>query len=172
MVAKNLWGFSTKKPIVMVQPNSNGSKYSNGAWTFPTHYQCDFGQVWASWKLHEPPFSHLWNGNHTACLPGDLSVVYNNIQYVSTESAWHIISKHWMVYILYIACFPGGPVVKNPMDRGAWQATVHRITRVRHDWATAQQQTLYSLYFTITDQPAHAILQSGCFLFFVFFFMV
>ena len=130
MVAKNLRGFSTKKPIVMVQPNSNSSKYSNGAWTFPTHYQCDFGQVWASWNLHEPPFSHLWNGDHTACLPGDLSVVYNNIQYVSTESAWHIVSKHWMVYILYIACFPGGPVVKNPMDRGAWQATVHRITRV------------------------------------------
>ena len=25
---------------------------------------------------------------------------------------------------------------KNPMDRGAWQATVHGIARVRHDLAT------------------------------------
>ena len=24
----------------------------------------------------------------------------------------------------------------NPMDRGAWQATVYGVTRVRHDWAT------------------------------------
>ena len=25
---------------------------------------------------------------------------------------------------------------KNPMDRGAWGATVHRVVRVRHDLAT------------------------------------
>ena len=25
--------------------------------------------------------------------------------------------------------------LENPMDRGAWKATVHGITRVRHDWA-------------------------------------
>ena len=27
----------------------------------------------------------------------------------------------------------------NPMDRGAWQATVHRVRRVGHDLATKQQ---------------------------------
>ena len=27
--------------------------------------------------------------------------------------------------------------VVNPMDRGAWQATVHRFPRVRHDWEWA-----------------------------------
>ena len=27
----------------------------------------------------------------------------------------------------------------NPMDRGAWRATVHGVTRVRHDLATKQQ---------------------------------
>ena len=27
----------------------------------------------------------------------------------------------------------------NPMDRGAWQATVHGLQRVRHDLATKQQ---------------------------------
>ena len=26
--------------------------------------------------------------------------------------------------------------LENPMDRGAWQATVHGITKVRHDLAT------------------------------------
>ena len=26
--------------------------------------------------------------------------------------------------------------LENPMDRGAWQATVHWVTRVRHDLAT------------------------------------
>ena len=26
--------------------------------------------------------------------------------------------------------------LENPMDRGAWQATVHRIARVEHDLAT------------------------------------
>ena len=26
--------------------------------------------------------------------------------------------------------------LENPMDRGAWQATVHRITRVGHDLVT------------------------------------
>ena len=26
--------------------------------------------------------------------------------------------------------------LENPMDRGAWQATVHGVTRVRHDLVT------------------------------------
>ena len=26
--------------------------------------------------------------------------------------------------------------LENPMDRGAWQATVHRVSRVGHDFAT------------------------------------
>ena len=29
----------------------------------------------------------------------------------------------------------------NPMDRGAWRATVHRVTRVRHDLATKPPPT-------------------------------
>ena len=28
----------------------------------------------------------------------------------------------------------------DPMDRGAWRATVHGVARVWHDWATEQQQ--------------------------------
>ena len=30
--------------------------------------------------------------------------------------------------------------LENPMDRGAWQAMVHAIVRVRHDLGTKQQQ--------------------------------
>ena len=30
--------------------------------------------------------------------------------------------------------------LENPMDRGAWQATVHVVTRIRHNLATGQQQ--------------------------------
>ena len=30
--------------------------------------------------------------------------------------------------------------LENPMDRGAWCATVHGITKVRHNLATQQQQ--------------------------------
>ena len=29
--------------------------------------------------------------------------------------------------------------LENPMDRRAWWATVHGVTRVGHDWATQQQ---------------------------------
>ena len=28
-----------------------------------------------------------------------------------------------------------------PTDKGAWQATVHRVARVRHDWATKHTHT-------------------------------
>ena len=31
----------------------------------------------------------------------------------------------------------------NSMDRGAWQATVHGVQRLRHDLATKQQQYTY-----------------------------
>ena len=31
---------------------------------------------------------------------------------------------------------PQASCLENPMDRGAWQATVHGVTRVRHDLAT------------------------------------
>ena len=30
--------------------------------------------------------------------------------------------------------------LENPMDRGTWWATVHRVTRVGHDLATKQQK--------------------------------
>ena len=30
--------------------------------------------------------------------------------------------------------------LKNPMDRGAWQATVHAVTSVGHNWATKERE--------------------------------
>ena len=32
--------------------------------------------------------------------------------------------------------------LENSMDRGAWQATVHRVTKSGHDWAGTQQQPM------------------------------
>ena len=40
--------------------------------------------------------------------------------------------------------------LENPMDRGAWWATVHAVTEVRHDWAREHTQKLSpqrALYF-------------------------
>ena len=34
------------------------------------------------------------------------------------------------------------PCLGNPMDRGAWWATVHRVSRVRYNLATKQQHML------------------------------
>ena len=38
----------------------------------------------------------------------------------------------------------------NPMDRGAWQATVHGVARVGHDWATKLPPSKSGEYFTST----------------------
>ena len=34
--------------------------------------------------------------------------------------------------------------LENPMDRGAWQATVHRVTKIQHDLATKPLQPLFT----------------------------
>ena len=38
--------------------------------------------------------------------------------------------------------------LENPMDRGAWWATVHGVAGVRHDWGTMHQQGAYTDYFS------------------------
>ena len=41
--------------------------------------------------------------------------------------------------------------LENPMDRGAWQAIVHGVTRVRHDLVTKQPPDIYiHMYITYT----------------------
>ena len=34
--------------------------------------------------------------------------------------------------------------LENSMDRGGWQATVHGVARVRHDWATNTSHLKYA----------------------------
>ena len=36
--------------------------------------------------------------------------------------------------------------LENPMDRGAWQATVHRIGKSKHDWV-AEHTSMHSMCF-------------------------
>ena len=36
--------------------------------------------------------------------------------------------------------------LENPMDRGAWRATVHGVSRIRHDWATKHTGTLLNTF--------------------------
>ena len=40
--------------------------------------------------------------------------------------------------------------LENPMDRGAWQATIHGITRVGHDLVT-KPQTKPCINYDLTD---------------------
>ena len=44
--------------------------------------------------------------------------------------------------------------LENPMQRGAWQATVHRVTRISHDLATKPSPML--VYFIAQIAPALA----------------
>ena len=41
------------------------------------------------------------------------------------------------------------------MDRGAWQATVHRVARVRHNLATKQQQCSKLQYELLVAGQTH-----------------
>ena len=39
------------------------------------------------------------------------------------------------------------PCLENPLDRGAWQATVHRVARVRHDWSNLARAHTHTCLF-------------------------
>ena len=51
----------------------------------------------------------------------------------------HMFKNKWFL-ISYFGEGNGNPFqyscLENPMDRGAWQATVHGVTRIGHDLAT------------------------------------
>ena len=49
--------------------------------------------------------------------------------------------------------------LKNPMDREAWQAIVHRVTRVRHDLATKPPPSIQGLPWWLRGQSV--CLQCG-----------
>ena len=41
---------------------------------------------------------------------------------------------------------------KNPMDRGAWRATVPGVARVRHDLVTKQQQRAIHIIYLLINK--------------------
>ena len=68
--------------------------------------------------------------------------------------------------------------LENPMDRGAWQATVHGVTRVRHNLAIKQQSIfpLFKTHISITFNQKNKlsfislISYYGEFLFSIFYY--
>ena len=54
----------------------------------------------------------------------------------------------------------------NPMDRGAWQAAVHRVTRVRHDLTTKRTTTISqsSVFPSIENQNLLFFHEFGLFI--------
>ena len=61
-------------------------------------------------------FPHSSVGKETACSAGDPGSI----------SGWEEENVNPLQY----SC------LENPMDRGAWQATVHGVTRIGDDWVT------------------------------------
>ena len=55
--------------------------------------------------------------------------------------------------------------LENPMDRGAWRATVHRVTKSqtqRSDWTKQQRQTVFSLLLCALPAPEVLALLLRC----------
>ena len=50
----------------------------------------------------------------------------------------------------------------NPMDRGAWQATVHGVGRVGHDLVTKKQQLMLQANKPGNFQPADSNRTTSC----------
>ena len=73
--------------------------------------------------------------------------IYILIIWVSQVAQWwriHVpMQKPQKIWIWSLGLFPGGgngnplqySCLENPMDRGAWWATVHKSQRVGHDWS-------------------------------------
>ena len=61
---------------------------------------------------------------------------------------WWVSSKESMCQRRRCGTSPGAGNgnLGNPMDRGAWQATVQGLTRVRHDLVTKQQQQQWNFF--------------------------
>ena len=69
-------------------------------------------------------FPHSLVGKESACNAGDLGSIPGSGRSLGEGN----------VNPLQYSC------LENPMDRGAWQATVHGVTRVGHDLATKERE--------------------------------
>ena len=52
--------------------------------------------------------------------------------------------------------------LENPMNRGAWQATVHGLQRVRHDWMTEHPHTHTHCILAIMLGPVRVVNMRWC----------
>ena len=66
---------------------------------------------------HRSGFPHSSVGKESACSVGDLGLIPGLVRFFGEGDGSP----------LQYSC------LENPMDRGAWRATVHGVTRVRHD---------------------------------------
>ena len=76
---------------------------------------------------------HSSVGKSSACNAGDLGSIPGSVRYAAEGNG----------NPLQYSC------LENPMDRGAWQATVHGITRVRHKLDTKPPPVLIILHLTL-----------------------
>ena len=76
---------------------------------------------------------HSLVGKSSACNAGDLGSIPGLVRYAAEGNG----------NPLQYSC------LENPMDRGAWQATVHGITRVRHNLATKPPPVLIIFHLTL-----------------------
>ena len=100
------------------------------------------------WMLQFVFYSNLWtfpggsDGKESACDVGDLGSTSGSGRSPGEENG----------YPLQVSC------LGNPMDRGAWQATVHRSQRVQYDWVIDTMDTwrcllrTFHLKETVTEQ--------------------
>ena len=87
------------------------------------------------------PFGHVqWgssagsDGRVSVCNAGDLGLIHG-----SGRSP-----REGHRYPLQYSC------LESPMDRGTWQATVHGVARVGHDWATTLPRAQYIPRYTLS----------------------
>ena len=66
----------------------------------------------------------MFSGKESACNAGDASLIFGPGIYLGEENGNPLQYSH----------------LGNPMDRGAWWATVYGIIRVRHSLVTKQQR--------------------------------
>jgi len=78
-------------------------------------------------------------------VPHGFNLQFSAVLSIFSCTFWPSVSGEGNANPLQYSC------LKNPMDRGAWQATVHRIARVRHDLVTKPPPpcALWSIYLDL-----------------------
>ena len=94
----------------------------NWVTTRQTHYFCLFNIYYG--------LPHRSVGKESTCNAGDPGLIPG-----SGRPPWRRKLQPTLVLLL-----------ENPMDRGAWQATVHGVTRVRHDLVTKPPPPMYLIF--------------------------